>query len=342
MKDRQKRTAALAAFSILAAVSGIWGGAAAGNRESLVGICGYERRFANQEDAFAQSLQEKAIEAQYQKAEVKEGVVVYSTQTASGCVPVTDSSGEVAGEVIWDAGWYVVNGAVSISEPITVNGDVNLILADGCDLNAKKGIAVTTGNSLTIYAQSEGSGKLTATGTAGSAPDSEKNASAGIGGSVTSVNSGDITIHGGVIHAAGGTSDWNGAAGIGGGAAKVEDGGSSGTIIIYGGVITANSGGSNSGAGIGGGGSGQNGGIGSNITIYGGSVTAVSTGFNAGGAGIGGGGGNENGGVGSNIQISGGMVKATGGEAGAGIGGGSGSGENKSGVALASRSVEAK
>ncbi len=326
MKGRQKRTAALAAFSILAEASGIWGGAAAADRESLVGICGYERRFANQEDAFAQSLQEKAIEAQYQKVEVKEGVVVYSTQTDSGCVPVTDRSGEVAGEVIWDAGWYVVNGAVSISEPITVNGDVNLILADGCDLNAKKGIVVTTDNSLTIYAQSEGSGKLTATGTGttGSVPDGEKNASAGIGGSVTSVNSGDITIHGGVIHAAGGTSDWNGAAGIGGGAAKVEDGGSSGTIIIYGGVITANSGGSNSGAGIGGGGSGQNGGIGSNITIYGGSVTAVSTGFNAGGAGIGGGGGNENGGVGSNIQISGGMVKATGGEAGAGIGGGSG------------------
>lgn len=329
MKDRQKRTAALAAFSILAAASGIWGGAAAGDRENLVGISGYERRFAGQEDAFAQFLQEKAIEAQYQKAEVKEGVVVYSTQTASGCVPVTDSSGEVT----WDAGWYVVNGAVSISEPITVNGDVNLILADGCDLNAKKGIAVTTDNSLTIYAQSEGSGKLTATGTAGSAPDSEKNASAGIGGSVTSANSGDITIHGGVIHADGEKDDeWNSAAGIGGGAVTAGDGGGSGKIIIYGGVITANSYGRNSGAGIGGGGSGRgNGGAGSDITIYGGSVTAVSTGSYAGDAGIGGGGGTKNGGAGSNIQISGGMVKATGGEAGAGIGGGSGGGENKSG-----------
>lgn len=74
----------------------------------------------------------------------------------------------------------MVNGAVTASEPITVSGEVNLILADGCTLNAQKGIVVTTGNSLTIYAQSAGSGSLTATGEM----KTQYDVAAGIGGGV--------------------------------------------------------------------------------------------------------------------------------------------------------------
>jgi Zn ribbon nucleic-acid-binding protein len=254
---------------------------------------------------------------EYQEASWNDGVT-YTTETADSCTPVADS----AEAVTWNAGWYVVSGTVTISEPITVTGAVNLILADGCTLNAEKGIVVTTGNSLTIYAQSGGSGTLNATGTA----DDSRNASAGIGGTGTTPNSGAITIHGGVINAIGGVSSvGDGAAGIGGGTVRNGNGGSSGTVTIYGGTVTANSGTGNiSGAGIGGGGSQQGtGGTGDNITIYGGSVTAASTGTQSGGAGIGGGGGFTGGGAGSNIQIYGGTINATGSEGGAGIGGGS-------------------
>ena len=266
---------------------------------------------------------EGEVSVTYQEASWNGGVT-YTTKTADSCTPVADSTTAVT----WNAGWYVVNSTVTISEPITVTGAVNLILTDGCTLTAAKGIVVTDGNSLTIYAQSENGGTLNATGTT----DDSGNASAGIGGGTSSLASGSITIHGGIINATGGVANNNfgnpnyGGAGIGGSTTSSGNGGNSGTIEIYGGTITANSGeGSSTGAGIGGGagGTGDNvGGAGSNITIYGGSVTAASTGTQLGGAGIGGGGGNKDGGTGENINIYGGTIKATGSFLGAGIGGG--------------------
>ena len=259
---------------------------------------------------------EGEVSVTYQEASWNGGVT-YTTKTADSCTPVADSTTAVT----WNAGWYVVNSTVTISEPITVTGAVNLILGDGCTLNAEKGIVVTSTNSLTIYAQSGGTGTLNATGTT----DSSYNASAGIGGSTSSVDSGSITIHGGIINATGGgQSRYYGGAGIGGGTSKSANGGSSGAIIIYDGTVTANSGaGDATGAGIGGGGSEQgSGGSGNDITIYGGSVTASSTGTGTGGAGIGGGGGLTGGGAGNNIQIYGGTINATGSNRGAGIGGG--------------------
>ena len=259
---------------------------------------------------------------EYQEASWDGSQVTYESKTET-CTLVENS----AEAVTWTAGWYAVSGTVTISEPITVNGEVHLILADGCTLNAEKGIVVTTGNSLTIYAQSENGGTLNATGTT----DDSGNASAGIGGSTTIFDSGSITIHGGIINATGGVANDNlgnpnyGGAGIGGGTTKSANGGSSGTITIYGGTVTANSGAGNAtGAGIGGGAGNNVGGAGSNITIYGGNVTAEAHGtlLSGSGAGIGGGFGSNDGGAGSNIQIHGGTIKATGSSLGAGIGGG--------------------
>ena len=254
---------------------------------------------------------------EYQEASWDGSQVTYESKTAT-CTLVENS----AEAVTWTAGWYAVSGTVTIDQPITVNGEVHLILTNGCTLTAEKGIVVTSTNSLTIYAQSGGTGTLNATGTT----DSSNNASAGIGGSTDSLNSGAITIHGGVINATGGSTGSNGygGAGIGGGTSKSANGGNSGTIIIYGGTVTANNGaGGIPGAGIGGGGGGGDaGGAGSNITIYGGSVTAASTGTQFGGAGIGGGFGLRSEGAGNNIQIYGGTINATGGDSGAGIGGG--------------------
>ena len=146
------------------------------------------------------------VSTAYREATWDSSKVTYTDKTADSCTPVENS----AAAVTWNAGWYVVNSTVTISEPITVTGAVNLILADGCTLNAEKGIVVTTGNSLTIYAQSGGTGTLNATGTT----DSSNNASAGIGGSTTIFDSGSITIHGGVINATGGASRWYSGAGI--------------------------------------------------------------------------------------------------------------------------------
>ena len=268
---------------------------------------------------------EGEVSVDYQEATWDGSTVTYIPHAGQSCNPVTDS----ATAVTWNAGWYAVSDTVTIAEPITVSGEVHLILTDGCVLNAAQGIVVTKNNSLTIYAQSGGTGTLNATGTT----DSSNNASAGIGGSTTEFDSGRITIHGGVINVTGGSSGQRGCggAGIGGGTSASENGGNSGTITIYGGTVTANSGTGNlTGAGIGGGGSnsgtdGAVAGDGSGIIIYGGDVTATSKGTVIGGAGIGGGGAIKNGGAGSNIQIFGGRVTATGGKYAAGIGGGSGS-----------------
>ena len=281
---------------------------------------------ANDPDPVADSVD-------YREASWNNSEVVYADKTAT-CTSV-ESSADV---VTWNAGWYAVSGTVTIAEPITVSGDVNLILADGCTLNASQGIVVTTNNSLTIYAQTSGTGTLNATGTT----DSNENASAGIGGGTDSRDSGSIAIHGGVINATGGYVNNSGGSGAGiggGGSGSIDgDGGNSGAITIFDGVITAVGGeldyvnqiaAYHSGAGIGGGSSRNNsGGAGNTITIYGGTVTAKSQAYNNSGAGIGGGGAERKGGAGNTIAIYGGKVTATSdtgdGTGGAGIGGGGG------------------
>ena len=171
------------------------------------------------------------------------------------------------------SGWYVVSSNVTCAATITISGDVNLILEDGYTLDvtgsANAGIEVNSGNSLTLYGQSAGSGTLTATGDVGGA---------GIGGGYIG-SGGTITINGGTVTANGGGTG----AGIGGGY-----GGNGGTITINGGTVTAT--GDVCGAGIGGGALGEGG----NIAI-GGHADVTATGGRAigligGGAGIGSGG----------------------------------------------------
>ena len=63
------------------------------------------------------------------------------------------------------AGWYVVEGDVTITPRLDTHGEVNLILANGSHLTAEWGIDVKVGNTFTVYAQStdEGTmGRLTA------------------------------------------------------------------------------------------------------------------------------------------------------------------------------------
>ena len=134
-----------------------------------------------------------------------------------------------------DNGWYAVTNDLNLGESgITVAGSVNLIIADGASLvvtgaSNKAGINVPTNCTLTIYGQAAGTGVIDATG--GSyAP--------GIGGNKGDSGdstgligaAGTIVINGGVITAQGGFS----AAGIGGGTF-----GNGGTIVINDGTVSA-------------------------------------------------------------------------------------------------------
>ena len=230
--------------------------------------------------------------------------VVSETKTAdAAAVP---SSGDMTG------GWYYLNSHVTKNARIeSITGDVSLILGDGCTLDVE-GLYVPAGSTLTVYGQTEGTGKIC----------SHPSGGAAIGG-YSEHDNGNIVIHGGIIQADG----YDNCAGIGsndsrtGGAIAIyggtitarggKDGAaigggkycSGGTITIYGGNITANgpteSDSSENGAGIGGG----NEGSGGHITIYGGTVTA----WSRDGAGIGGG----DDGDGGHIAIHGGTITST-------------------------------
>ena len=181
-----------------------------------------------------------------------------------------------------DGGWYVVNGAVATGT-ITVNGSANLILADGATLTAAgtekwyPGVRVSVGNTLSIYAQSAGTGALVASG--------NESKAAGIGGgSLESGKAGEscgtVRIYGGNITATG----TKGAAGIGGGAGSGSDstkmGGNGGIVEVYGGFVTATGGADNGTGRVGGAGIGSGdaaGGVttGGTFVNYGGTVIAT-------------------------------------------------------------------
>ena len=102
-----------------------------------------------------------------------------------------------ADAAVWEGGWYVAQGKVTIPNAVTLSGDVHLILADECSLTAGSGIAGS--GTLTVYAQSTGEqkGSLTATGMAVSETDA---ISAGI-------HAGSITVNGGAVNATGGAGE---------------------------------------------------------------------------------------------------------------------------------------
>lgn len=161
-------------------------------------------------------------------------------QTCPSAIKVTNLTTSLSG-------WCVVADDVKTG-PLTCNGAVHLILADGAKLTAtgrdrQAGIQVSgADNSLTIYGQTAQTGQLIVNGGYNGA---------GIGGGYQGSGS-DITINGGIITANGG---YNGA-GVGGG---FEGTGSD--IIINNGTVTASGGGG--AACLGGGWSGN----GSNITV---------------------------------------------------------------------------
>ena len=131
----------------------------------------------------------------------------------------------------WNEGWYVAEGNVTISGAVTLEGDVHIILTDGCSLTVNGGISSKVGGALTIYAQSTADemGKLTAIG------GQTQGASIGI-----NVYKGGFTINGGAVTATGSTPTSNpteGYADVTSGVYAYES-----RITVNGGTLTATGG----------------------------------------------------------------------------------------------------
>ena len=191
------------------------------------------------------------------------------------------------------AGWYVVEGDVTITPRLDTHGAVNLILMDDCHLTVPWGINVKEGDTFTIYAQSTAEasmGKLTAC--LPELSDHEKSVwpVAGLSGIGAGVrvwaandnyyeNEGTIIINGGNIHAKG----QQGSSAIGGSDydCNVSSDGDTpgnlrqgGSITINGGIVCTElrtSGGAHTADSFGIGTCGGNGG---SVTINGGTIIA--------------------------------------------------------------------
>ena len=228
-------------------------------------------------------------------------------------------------DTIWNEGWYIANGDVTITDIVQLNGDVHLILADGAKLNVPKGISLYRNpGRFTVYAQStdeEKMGKLEVSSEGNNYAIDDGLFAGEVtfnGGTVTASGGiiGNITINGGTVRASGESVGIFGNVTISGGTVKAsgEKGIEGSNIAISGGTVTAT--GKDGGVGSGiearevitiSGGtviaSGDVGIVGNNdITIDGGTVTATSKNF----VGI----------YGKNITIGGGNVTATGGRVG--------------------------
>ena len=227
-----------------------------------------------------------------------------------------------AGTTTLSTGWYVVNSEIMHANRITVSGDVHLILCDDAFLYSSRGITLTEGNTLTVYAQSTGNNMGTLYV---KAMDNGNAAIGGLANDSGNAHCGALVVNGGSIAADCSISKFGTA--IGGGYSAEGQGGNGGTVTVNGGSVIAWGG--EYGTGIGGGCGGRfdgmvnqtgQGGDGGTVTVNGGFVDARGGEY---GAGIGGG-GSDTGkcGNGGSVIVNGGSVEARGGNGGAGIGGG--------------------
>ncbi len=242
------------------------------------------------------------------------------------------------GSTLQGGSWYYVNSDVAFKKRVHTDGEVHIILGDGATVDFKRGLEVSEGDTLNVYDQKQGTGKMIAFCERFAQRDDQDEAA--IGGD-KGLDGGSMNFYGGNFEAttkretrgaaiggsgfrAGGRmifyagnyivkSRFGSSTGIGGGYKGEASRCSGEGITIYGGTFDIQT--FQSGAGIGSGeGAYRSTGA---IAIYGGSITASS---HNGGAAIGGGKNSENG----PIYIYGGEVNAVayGNKIGAGIGGG--------------------
>lgn len=84
---------------------------------------------------------------------------VFTSRTAYSDTAIPGGAIDVtSGTTAWTNGTYVVNGNVTINSPVSVTGDVNLILKDGASLTVNN--TITGAGNLNIFGQELSSGKL--------------------------------------------------------------------------------------------------------------------------------------------------------------------------------------
>ena len=157
--------------------------------------------------------------------------VVFTKKTAATATAMTNST------TLWSDEWYTVAGDVTITGDVILQTDVHLILQDGAKLtiNGQLNCNSGSGYNLYIYGQKKGDGKLNVTNN-----------------SANAINSGNgyrIDIHGGEVTAS----------------AAGNIGLRTGYLAVYGGKLTATSGGD------------KVIGFGNIIDVYGGEVVATAT-----------------------------------------------------------------
>ena len=173
-------------------------------------------------------------------------------------------------------GWYLSDGIVSVSERVSINGDVHLILSRSSNgsgvFTAQNGIRLTDNNILSIYdmyAENADPGKM-------SVYTSSPNRNAAIGGNTDfhgGENCGTLNIYGGIIN----VEKYEHAAIGGGSSTETGDAGNGGTVNVYGGKLTATARYNSLTPAIGGGATREGrSGDGTKLNVYGGEVNAVS------------------------------------------------------------------
>ena len=137
--------------------------------------------------------------------------VVFTKQAAASVTAMTNTT------TTWSAGWYTVSGNVTITGNVTLGADTHLILQDDATLTINGQLNCRTNNkNLYIYGQKKGDGKLIVNNS---------------GIAIYSKTGYRIDIHGGEVTAAA-TGD-------------LKDGLFTGYLAVYGGKLTATSGGGN-------------------------------------------------------------------------------------------------
>ena len=133
-------------------------------------------------------------------------VYYYDPTAEEGSQMKTVNATAVTGETTaLSSGWYVVSGEVTFHERIQVEGEVNLILADGCHWFSFLGIHVPKSSTFNLYAQSSGESKghlelWTGVGNASIGGDAGEDCTGAgcVGGN--GEDAGTISIYGGTIY----------------------------------------------------------------------------------------------------------------------------------------------
>ncbi|MBR2523375.1 MAG: hypothetical protein IKE53_02915 [Clostridiales bacterium] len=88
-------------------------------------------------------------------------VTEYVDETGSPQYLTEEVTSLTGTETALDSGWYIAEGEIDFPVPVDIDGDVKIILADGCDVDAIQFItADDNDDTIRFYGQSNGNGKI--------------------------------------------------------------------------------------------------------------------------------------------------------------------------------------